>query len=199
MPNFVTQLSTPRLRLRTLEPSDAEEVQHLLATNKHYMIPWVPWAGDEPETVEEKKAKIRSWEGEFYLDKKYVYGFFDKESDRLVGLGFFFSRQGDGILEIGYIVDHAETGKGYATETSYAITKLGFEHIGIEKIVIICNEANAASARVPEKLGYLLESRQRFVKPEADGSRQVDLVWAMYREDFKAIAAFEPVGWIEET
>ena len=120
--------------MRMLDIEDGEEVQKLLASNKEYMLPWIPWAGDEPESVEVKKEKIRTWKAEFYLDQKYIYGLYSKEHGQLIGMIFMFSRQGPGILEIGYMIDQNEVGKGYATESSYALTKLGFEHIGIDKI-----------------------------------------------------------------
>ncbi len=101
--------------MRMLDTKDAEDLQQLLAENKEYMLLWIPWAADEPETVEVKKEKIRTWKGEFYLDQKYTYGIFEKGSDKLIGLIFLFTRQGKGILEIGYIIDHKKAGKGYAT------------------------------------------------------------------------------------
>ena len=51
-----------------------------------------------------------------------------------------------------------------ATESSYALTKLGFEHIGIDQIQMHLNIENAASAKIPEKLTYKLETTRKWVK-----------------------------------
>ena len=198
MKNYVSEITTANLRLRMLGLKDAVALQRLLASNKDYMIPWVPWAGQEPESVETKKERIRTWKGEFYLDQKYTYGIFDKENHQLIGLIFLLTRQGEGILEIGYIIDHEQTGKGYATEASYALTKLGFKHIGIDKMVIICSPLNKASARVPEKLGYHLESVQKSVVKNERGERNESMVWAMFIEVFEPTETYEPVDFLLE-
>jgi len=201
MKNLVWQITTPQLVLRMLDIRDAVDLQELLEKNKEFMVPWVPWALDEPESVEMKKEKIRTWKGEFYTDQKYSYGIYEIGKEKLIGLNFLLTRQGKGILEIGYIIDHGHTGRGYATESSYALTKLGFQHIGIDQIQMHLNIENAASAKIPEKLTYKLKTTRKWVKKNMDGKRNVDQIWAMYCEDFGSIKKYEPVvfqleeGW----
>ena len=184
-----------------LDIPDAADLQQMLATNKDYMIPWIPWAVGEPETVEIKKKKIRTWKGEFYRDQKYTYGIFDKANSKLNGLIFLFTRQGKGILEIGYMIDRAATGKGYATQSSYALTKLGFKHIGIDKMVIHCSPRNKASVKVAEKLGYQLEGTYQLMDKGKDQKRTKQMIWAMFNEGFETNEQYEPVkfelekGW----
>ena len=145
--------------------------------------------------VEVKKDKIRSWKGEFYLDQKYTYGVFEKANDSLIGMIFLFTRQGKGTLEIGYVVDKDEEGKGYATESSYAVMKLGLENLGIGKMVIHCSPENTASQRVPEKLGFTLEGTYRSAHTGTDGKRQPTMIWALFNEEFKLSPKFEPVDF----
>ena len=191
--NRVTTITTPRLNLRMLQIEDAVELQALLERNKQEMLPWIPWAAEEPESVETKKKKIRAWKGEFYLDQKYIYGLFESSSsNHLIGLVFLFTRQGDGILEIGYILDKDHTGKGLTTEASYAVTKLGFKELAIEKMVIHCSPENTASARIPEKLGYQLELMEQSVTRDKNGSRSKNMIWALFNEEFMTIDKYEP-------
>lgn len=190
-----TQIKTPRLLLRVLKIADAPVLQQMLAANKEYMLPYIPWAIDEPQTIKEKENKIREWQSEFKNNTKYSYGVFDS-NDELVGLFFLFTRQGNNILEIGYIIDHKNAGKGYATECTYALTKLCFEEIKIEKVVIICSTKNKASAKIPEKLNYTLEYSLRNIKKDADGSRRKDMVWVLFIEEFKVIQKYEPITFI---
>jgi len=197
--NLIKSILTPRLTLRMLDVEDAADVQALLAKNRDYMLPWVPWAVDEPESVEYKKTKIRTWKGEFYLDQKYTYGVYEIKSQKLIGIVFLFTRQGKGILEIGYLIDLDEAGKGYATESSYAVTKLGFEHIGIEKMVIHCSPENIASQKVPEKLGFALEGSYKSAQKGPDGLRSETVIWAQFLEQFKPDLKFEPTNLNKET
>ena len=82
--NLVSKISTPDLFLRKLDIEDAVDLQQLLARNKEYMVPWIPWAAGEPEPIMVKKEKIRIWNGEFNLDQKYTYGIFSNENDYLL-------------------------------------------------------------------------------------------------------------------
>lgn len=192
--NCAESISTPNLLLRMLRTSDADGLQQLLERNREHMIPWVPWAKDEPESVEMKKLKIRIWKGEFYHDDKYVYGVFNS-NQLLIGLAFMFKRQGTGTLEIGYIIDHHHSGKGFASECTYALTKLGIQYLKTDKMLIICNSKNKASARIPEKLGYNLEYIQKLVDRDEEGDRIDNMVWTMFAEGFEETASFEPVAW----
>lgn len=192
MINSIIEINTPRLQLRVLELTDASAMQNMLAANKEYMLPYIPWAKDEPQTVKEKEDKIEEWNRDFRSNTKYTYGVFDNSNNQLLGLFFVFTRQGENILEIGYIIDYSHTGKGYASECTYALTKLCFVEIKIEKVVIICSTRNEASAKIPKKLGYILEYTLRNIQRNENGTRHKDMVWVMFIEEFKHIEKYEP-------
>ena len=198
MENRCPSLTTPNLLVRLFELKDAATLRETLKNTRDSLLPWIPWAVDEPEPLNVKEAKIRKWKGEYYLDLNYAYGIFSGDGSKLIGGAFMFTRQGPGILEIGYWITHEECGKGYATEVSYALTKLGFEHIGIEKIEIHCNSDHKASARIPEKLGYKLESENRRLEKKKDGARIRFMVWVMFREEFRINPSYEPVTFTIE-
>ncbi len=203
MKNLIRKIITPRVVVRMLEFQDAKDLQRLLAKNKEFMLPWIPWAVDEPETVEAKKDKIRTWRGEFYLDQKYTYGLFKRDDQTLIGMIFLFARQGKGILEIGYIIDADEVRNGYATESSYAVTKLGLQHLQVEKMVIHCSPENIGSQRIPEKLGFILEGTDRSTGRGPHHQRQQTMIWALFQEEFRPAVKYEPIdfqmepGWDE--
>src|SRR5438093_1311993 len=75
-------------------------------------------------------------------------------------------RIGPGGLEIGYWVHVDHVGHGYATTAAGALTTLAFEDPAITHVEIHVEPANAASNRVPEKLGFELVGKKR-VEPEA--------------------------------
>jgi len=197
MKNIISKLTTPNLILRKLEIEDATALRSLLARNKNYMLPWIPWAAGEPESIETKKEKIRNWNGEFNLDQKYTYGII--HDDNVIGLSFLFTRQGPGILEIGYVIDFEHTGKGFATESTYALTKLSFAHIQIEKVVIHCNAKNISSAKIPEKLGFKLEGIHRVPSAKEVFDRNENMIWGMFIDEFEVNEKYEPVEFIKES
>ena len=71
--------------------------------------------------------------------------------------------------EIGWMLHAAEWGHGYATEAGAAVLRLAFEELGAHRVVAFCNEGNAASVRVMEKLGMTREGHFRASRPWQDG------------------------------
>ncbi len=67
------------------------------------------------------------------------------------------SRQGF----IGYALNRRHWGRGYATEAARGLLVVGFQHVGLHRIFATCDPANAASARVLEKIGMRREGQLR--------------------------------------
>ena len=61
--------------------------------------------------------------------------------------------------EIGYVFDPRFAGRGYATEAARELLRLGFEDLGLHRIVARLDERNDASARVARRLGMRQEAR----------------------------------------
>jgi RimJ/RimL family protein N-acetyltransferase len=60
--------------------------------------------------------------------------------------------------EIGFLFHPDHHGQGYATEAARPLLRLGFEELGLHRIVGRLDARNAASARVLEKLGMRREA-----------------------------------------
>jgi len=71
--------------------------------------------------------------------------------------------------EIGYIFDPAYHGQGLATEAARELLRLGFDGLGLHRIIGRCDRRNAASARLMERIGMRREAQlieNEFVKGE---------------------------------
>jgi RimJ/RimL family protein N-acetyltransferase len=87
--------------------------------------------------------------------------------------------------EIGFVMHPEHHGKGYATEASLVLLRLGFDDLGLHRIVGRCDARNAASARLMERLGMRREAHFReneFVKDEWCD----ELVYAMLATEWGA-------------
>jgi RimJ/RimL family protein N-acetyltransferase len=88
--------------------------------------------------------------------------------------------------EIGYVVHPDHQGHGYATEASRVMLRLGFEGLGLHRIVARCDGRNESSWRVMERLGMRREAHLReneFVK----GEWSDELVYAMLASEWQAV------------
>ena len=86
--------------------------------------------------------------------------------------------------EIGYILDPAYRGRGLATEAAGALLRLGFEGLGLHRIVARCDARNTASARVMERAGLRREAH--FVQNEfVKGEWTDELLYAILRSEWE--------------
>jgi RimJ/RimL family protein N-acetyltransferase len=93
--------------------------------------------------------------------------------------------------EIGYVVHPDHAGKGYATEAAEVMLRLGFEELGLHRIVGHIDARNRASARVLERLGMRREAH--FVQNEfIKGEWTDEIVYAMLHDRWRLRA--DPLG-----
>jgi RimJ/RimL family protein N-acetyltransferase len=87
--------------------------------------------------------------------------------------------------EIGYIFHPAYGGHGYATEAARAALRLGFDGLGLHRVIGRFDGRNTASARVLERLGMRREAhllQNEFVK----GEWVDEVVYAMLEDEWRA-------------
>jgi RimJ/RimL family protein N-acetyltransferase len=103
----------------------------------------------------------------------------------LLGGTGLHGRIGPGGLEIGYWVRASATRQGIATESSAALTRVGFEVCEADRIEIRIEPGNEASFGIPRKLGFVEEARlrRRLPAPEGEPLRDVT-IFTLFREDF---------------
>lgn len=84
--------------------------------------------------------------------------------------------------EIGYVLTPAARGRGAATRAVRLLTDWSFGELGLERLELLIDAANAASERVAERAGYVLEGVNRSVWFKED-IRLDQAVWARLRTD----------------
>jgi RimJ/RimL family protein N-acetyltransferase len=86
--------------------------------------------------------------------------------------------------EIGFVFHPAHHGHGFATEAARALLPLGFEELGLHRIVARCDARNDPSAAVMRRLGMRQEAHLRqneFVK----GEWTDELVYALLADEWR--------------
>lgn len=131
-------------------------LQHLdvyhayIVRNREHFAPWEPLQPDHFYTLDgaqrELERILRLHEG----GEAARFAVFERGGTALVCIGGLWSlRRGvihAGIL--GYSVDHAYQGRGYATESGRAIVDLGFNGLNLHRVEASYSPTNAASGRV---------------------------------------------------
>jgi RimJ/RimL family protein N-acetyltransferase len=184
--NSAYRIVTGRLVIRCWEPADAPLAKDAIDSSLEHLREWMPWAHTEPTTLEQKVQLLRLFRGRFDLDQDAVYGIFDREERRAVGGTGLHPRVGDDAREIGYWIRADAAGRGFATEATAALTRVGFEIAGLERIEIRCDPENVRSAAIPKRLGYIHEATLRGrLRDEHDRPRDA-MVFTMFADGYSS-------------
>jgi RimJ/RimL family protein N-acetyltransferase len=152
-------IETERLLLEPLDMSRLEQFVALTA-DPQTMRYWAPGGPFRRDVAEQNFATSLARLREHGFGRRWIVAKADG-----AGLGFtdtkYFGESCDDVspteVEIGWMLTPAAWGRGHATEAGGAIRDEAFERLGLESIVAVHHPANAASARVVEKIGMAFE------------------------------------------
>lgn len=169
-------IRTGRLAIRCWEPRDAPLLKEALDTSLDHLRPWMPWAADEPQPLEQKIELLRSFRGRFDLGEEFVYGLFTLDETEAVGGAGLHTRVGPGALEIGYWLRASRVGHGLAREATAALALVALRVCGVDRVEIHVDPGNEASLRIPRALGFTEEATLRRRLPAGEGAEPRDAV-----------------------
>ena len=178
------RIETNRVVVRCYEPKDAQMLSDAITASVDHLRPWMSWVKDEPISPEERAMLLRRFRGQFDLGEDYVFGIFNTSETELLGSTGLHTRAGETAREIGYWIHVNHIGKGVATETVSALTKVGFEIEDLTDITIHCSIANLRSQRIPEKLGYKLQQAAQQTANDSSLSTG-KMIWKMSTAEYK--------------
>jgi RimJ/RimL family protein N-acetyltransferase len=177
-------IGTPRLRLRCWDPRDAPLLEEALHSSLEHLRPWMPWAHDEPTSLDDKIDRLRRFRGLFDLGEDFIYGIFTPDESEVVGGTGLHTRVGEEALEIGYWLRASRIGQGLAREAAAALTTVAFRVCGVDRVEIRVDPANETSLRVPRALGFTEEGMLRRRLPAGEGEPRRDaVVFAMFADE----------------
>jgi RimJ/RimL family protein N-acetyltransferase len=197
------RIETERLVLRCLEPDDAPLLKEAVDASIEHLLPWMPWARFEPQSIDEKIELLRLFRGQFDQDENYVFGVFDADESRLLGGSGLHPRGGPGALEVGYWVRADAIGQGIASEVTAVLTRVGFEHCGLRRVDVQVDPANERSLRIPRRLGFTEDGtlRGRLEPKEDSGEWRDSVLFTMLESELAGspcmsfdYAAYDAIG-----
>ena len=88
--------------------------------------------------------------------------------------------------ELGWVLDPAFTGHGYATEAARELLRVCFQHLGVRRVVAGCFVANDASWRLMERIGMRRESHTLRDGLHRSGGWLDGYTYALLAEEWRA-------------
>ncbi len=169
-------IRTARLTIRCYERADVRRVHPTILASLGALRPWMPWTLHEPISLEERAEQLRAFRARFDAGEDFIYGVFERDGGIFVGGCGLHPRVGPRALEIGYWLVEERWGRGLGTEIAAALTRVGVERMGAERMEIRVVPHNARSLAIPRRIGYTEEGTLRGVLPRVLGPDKDDLV-----------------------
>lgn len=152
-------LTTERLILREFAEDDWARVLEYQSDPRY--LRYYEWEARTPDDARAFVGMFLRWQGE-QPRRKWQLAVTLRESGLLVGnCGVRQAQAGARCAELGYELDPAYWGRGYATEAAQTMLAFAFGELGIHRVQAEVIAENTASARVLAKLGFRLEGRLR--------------------------------------
>jgi [ribosomal protein S5]-alanine N-acetyltransferase len=147
-------LTTSRLTLRQLRPTDAEEV-FAFRSKEEVMGRY----GQEPhQSLEETKAWIQRHQGFYARHEALLWCVTMQEKDIVIGTCLLWAF--DGALqcaELGYELHPAYGQQGIMTEAASAVLNYAFNSLGLHRVEAIIHGSNGPSRKMAARLGFTQE------------------------------------------
>ncbi|MFC3448429.1 GNAT family N-acetyltransferase [Amycolatopsis speibonae] len=177
-------ITTQRLTLRAFTSADLDELNSFQsrADVARYLY-WGPRSRAESAAALAKRVHSSSLSKEGQLLAVAVEL---TETGQLIGdlnLEYLSSEHRQG--EVGFVFHPDHHGKGFAAEAATELLRLGFEELGLHRIIGRCDGRNTASATLMERLGMRKEAHLR-ENEVVKGEWTDELVFAMLEDEWKA-------------
>ncbi|WP_181274354.1 GNAT family N-acetyltransferase [Brevibacterium oceani] len=159
-------LTTDRLRLRAYRESDAEV--HLPIYSREDVSRFLledPWTAEVAETKVAERLPRTGLETEsraLALVIETADCLDSLEGSRVIGdIAVWLEDGSDEKAEIGWILDPAAGGHGFATEAAIAVLNVAFDHYGLHRVFAQMDSRNTASANLAIRIGMRQEAHLR--------------------------------------
>jgi ribosomal-protein-alanine N-acetyltransferase len=147
-------LSTPRLILRALRPTDLDDLYEYASDPQ--IDRYVPW--EHYKNIEEARKNLNEFLEEYEKDGLGAWGIEHRADRKLIGIiNTSIPHRINRRVEMGYTISRAYWGQGYATEAVKTLIEFGFEKMDLLRIEAVVLPEHLASARVLEKSGMQYE------------------------------------------
>jgi ribosomal-protein-alanine N-acetyltransferase len=163
-------LNGDEITLRPPRVRDRPQWNSVRAENKEWLSPWeatLPLLPHDSPAYEDHDTRPSFYQMVRMLNREAragrSYSFFIWSGNNLVGqitMGgvMYGALRG---AHIGYWVDRNYANRGFTTQAVKLVTAFGFSQLGLHRMEINVRPENAASCRVAEKAGFVIEGQRK--------------------------------------
>lgn len=159
-------LTTDRLRLRTYVESDVDEQLRIFSREdvSRFLLE-DPWTAEAARTKVSERMQRTGLETEsraLALVIETADGLDSLEGSHVIGdIAIWLDNDSEQKAEIGWILDPAASGHGFATEAAIAVLNVAFDHYGLHRVFAQMDSRNTASANLARRIGMREEAHLR--------------------------------------
>ncbi|ORY38786.1 acyl-CoA N-acyltransferase [Rhizoclosmatium globosum] len=175
------RVETSRMILRSMTESDASVVQAAIATGLETQRRWMPWTASSNSytTVAER---IRAHEADWDAKRNFCYLGLDIATGEVAGLfGLYGVNIPSRFAQLGFWVAPRFAKEGRAKEAALCLLEIAVDMLRLDRITIMNDTRNIATAAVARSLGFIHEGTLRKDWLEEDGSLSSTMVWSRVR------------------
>lgn len=159
-------LTTDRLILRAYRESDAEALLPMYSREDvSKFLLGEPWTAEEAKTEIAKRLPrtgLETAERTLALVMETKDGLDDLEGSIVIGcLSLWHDGDSSEKAEMGWILDPAAGGHGFASEAATAILNVAFDHYNLHRVFAQMDSRNTASAKLATRIGMQEEAHLR--------------------------------------
>ena len=172
-----------KVYVRLLQLSDVDALFDLRVRNEKFLLPWEPRRAAVEHSRDAREMQLKYMVESASLDRGYHFGIFLPD-DSVVGTITLsnVSRSAWQNATLGYFVDEAHNGKGFATEAIGLVVGLAFSDLGLHRVQAGVMPRNPGSIRALEKAGFRREGVSlRYL--QIAGAWEDHIMFAITQED----------------
>ena len=167
-----------RLVLRATHAGDGAASNAAFVESHAELKPWMPWAV-ELQTEAQSEEHCRRMQARWIAREELDFCFLGRDDGAFLGKGGLHTIDWTvPKFEIGYWIRTSAAGKGLATEAAGVLVELARERLGARRLEIRSDARNAASRRVAEKSGFVLEGIRRQARRDNAGELADECIYA---------------------
>lgn len=151
------RLTLPGAVLTRLRAADGPALRTAVRESLEHLGPWLPWATPRSADGDAQLDFARAAELSWTAGTEHLYLLRASVDGPVLGSFGLHRRLGPGVIEIGYWLHPAATGRGYARAATRALVDVAHALPGLERVEVHVDEANVRSSAVARAAGLRID------------------------------------------